>query len=45
MEVPEKLKTNLSNFPPLFKNNDFGDLMKTYAGEGGTMSQPRKMLT
>ena len=49
IEVPENLRVNFVNFPPIFKNtlvskNDFGDLMKTYAEEGGRMSQPRKML-
>ena len=49
IEVPEKLRANFSNFPPIFKNtlvskNDIGDLMKTYAKEEGIMSQPRKML-
>ena len=48
-EVPEKLKANFANFPPIFKNilvikNDIGDLMKTYAEEEGIMSQPGKML-
>ena len=49
IEAPENLRTNFANFPPVFENtlvgkNDTGDLMKTYAGEGGIMSQPRKML-
>ena len=49
IEVPENLRTNFANFPPIFKNtlvskNDIGDLMKTYAEEEGVMSQPRKML-
>ena len=49
IEVPEKLRTNFANFPPLFNNtlvsnNDNGDLMTTYAEEQGIMSQPRKML-
>ena len=49
IEVPESLKANFANFPPIFKNtlvskNDIGDLMKTYAEEGGIMSQPRKKL-
>ena len=49
IEVPEKLRVNFAHFPPIFKNtlfskNDIGDLMKTYAEEGGIMSQPRKML-
>ena len=49
IEAPEKLSVNFANFPPIFKNtlvskNDIGDLIKTYAEEGGIMSQPRKML-
>ena len=36
IEVPEKLRANFANFPPITKNtlvsmNDIGDLMKTYA--------------
>ena len=39
IEVPENLRVNFANFPPILKNtlvskNDFGDLMKTYAEEG-----------
>ena len=49
IEIPENLRANFTNFPPIFKNtlvskNDIGDLMRTYAEEGGIMSQPRKML-
>ena len=49
IQVPEILRVYFANFPPIFKNtlvskNDIGDLMKTYAEEGGIMSQPRKML-
>ena len=49
LEVPEKLKANIANFPPVFKKilvskNDIGNLMKTYAEAEGIMSQPRKML-
>ena len=49
IEVPENLRANFANFPPIFKNtlvskNVIGDLMKTYAEEEGIMSQPRKML-
>ena len=45
----ENLRVNFANFPPIFKNtlvskNDIGDLMKTYAEEGGIMSQPWKVL-
>ena len=48
IEVPEKLRANFSNFSPILRNtlvskNDIGDLMKTYAKEEETMSQPRKM--
>ena len=47
--MPENLRANFSNFPPIFTNtlvskNDIGDLMKRYAEEEGIMSQPRKML-
>ena len=50
IEVFENLRVNFANSPPIFKNtlvskNDIGDLMKTYAEEGGIMSQPQKMLT
>ena len=49
IEVPENLRVNFANFPPIFKNifvskNDIGGLMKKYAEEGGIMSQPRKKL-
>ena len=49
IEVPENLRVNFANFPPIFKNtlvsmNDIGDLMKMYTEGGGIMSQPRKML-
>ena len=49
IEVPENLRANFANFPPIFKNtlvskNDIGDLMKTYAEEERIMSQPGKML-
>ena len=49
IEVPENLRANIANFPPVIKNtlvskNDVGDLMKTYVEEEGIMSQPRKML-
>ena len=49
IEVPENLKTNFVNFPPIFMNtlvskNDIGDLIKTYAEEERVMPQPRKML-
>ena len=44
IEVTNFLRADFANFPPIFKNTDFGDLMKTYAEEEGIMSQPRKML-
>ena len=49
IELPQKLRANFANFPPIFKNflfskNDIGDLMKTYVEEEAIMSQPRKKL-
>ena len=49
IEVPENLRANFANFPPIFKNtlvskSDIGDLMKNYAEEEGLLSQPRTML-
>ena len=49
IEVPEKLRTNFANFPPIFKktlviNSDTRDLMKNYAEEERLLSKPRKML-
>ena len=49
IEVPENLRANFANFPPIFKNtlvskSDIGDLMKNYAEEEKLLSQPRKML-
>ena len=49
IEVPENLRSNFNNFPPIFKNtlvskSDIGDLMKNYAEEERLLSQPRKML-
>ena len=49
IEVPENLRENFANFPPIFKNtffnkSDIGDLMKNYAEEERLLSQPRKML-
>ena len=48
IEVPENLKANSANFPPIFKNtlvskSDIGALMKNYAEEEKLISQPRKM--
>ena len=49
IEVPENLRSDFANFPPIFKNtlvskSDIGDLMKNYAVEERLLSQPRKML-
>ena len=49
IEVPENLRANFANFPPIFKNtlaskSDIGDLMKNFAEEERLLSQPRKML-
>ena len=46
IEVPENLRANFANFPPIFKNtlvskSDIGDLMKNYAEEEKLLSQPR----
>ena len=49
IEVPEKLRSNFVNFPPIFKNTlvsggDIGDLMRNYAEDERLLSQPQKML-
>ena len=49
IEVPEKLRANFANFPPIFKNtlvskSDIGDLMKKYAEEERLLAQPQKKL-
>ena len=49
IEVPENLRANFANLPPMIKNtlvnkSDIGDLMKKYAEEERLLSQPRKML-
>ena len=49
LEVPEELKTNFANFPPITKNtnvgrHDIGLLMKNYAEKERILCQPRKML-
>ena len=49
IEVPENLRSNFNNIPPIFKNtlvsnSDIGDLMKNYAEEERLLSQPRKVL-
>ena len=43
------MRANFAKFPPFFENtlvskNEIGDLMKTYAEEGGIMSEPPEML-
>ena len=47
--VPEILRSNFNNFPPIFKNtlvskSDIGDFMNNYADEERLLFQPRKML-
>ena len=49
IELPEELKKNFANLPPIFKNtnvgrHDTGLLMKDYAEKQGILCQPRKML-
>ena len=49
IDVPETLRANFANFPPIFKivlvsKNDIGDLMKLYAEKEEIMSQPRKKM-
>ena len=49
IEVPENLRANFANFPPILRNtlvskNDIGNLIKMIAEEERIMSQPRKML-
>ena len=49
IEVPENLRVNFANFPPIFKNtlvskSGIGNLMKSYAEEERLLSQPRKMF-
>ena len=49
IEVPENLRANFANFPPIFKNtliskNDVGDLIKNYAEEERLLSQTRILL-
>ena len=45
IEVPENLRANFANFPPIFKNtlvskSDNGDLMKNYAEEERLLCEP-----
>ena len=49
IEVPESLRANFANKPPIFKNtlvsrSSVGDLIKIYAEEEKLLSQPRNML-
>ena len=49
IEVPENLRANSTNFPPIFKNtlvskNEIGDWMISYAEEERLLTQPRKTL-
>ena len=49
IEVPEEIKKNFANSPPIFKNknvgrHDIGLLMKDYAEKGRLICQTRKML-
>ena len=49
IEVPEHLRENFANFPPIFKNtyvsrDDIGPLMKEYAEKNQYLTQPRRML-
>ena len=47
--VPNQLKSEFANFPPIFKNtvvgkNDIGDYMKKYAIENEMLKHPQRML-
>ena len=47
--VPDELKSKFTNFPPIFKNtefgrNDIGDYMKNYAIENERLKHPQRML-
>ena len=49
IEVPESLRANFANFPPILKNtlisrSDIGNLIKNYAEEEKFLCQPRKVL-
>ena len=49
IEVPEHLRENFANFPPIFKNtnvsrDDIGPLMRDYAEKNQYLTQPRRML-
>ena len=49
IEVPENLKSEFVNFPPILKNtlltkSDIGDLTRNCAEERRLLSQPRRML-
>ena len=48
-ETPEKLRSKLNTFPPIFKitlvsKSDIVDLLKNYVEDERLLSQPRKML-
>ena len=49
LEVPEHMREEFANFPPIFKNTlvsraDIGDHMRQYAEENDLLKKPRKML-
>ena len=49
IEVPEKLRSKIENFPPIFNytsvsNSEIGDLMKNYAEAETLLSQPWQRL-
>ena len=49
IEVPERLRSYFSNFPPIFKNtvvskDDIGNLMKEYAEKERIIPQSRRIL-
>ena len=49
LSVPDEMKANISNFPPVFQNvlvirNYIGEKMKTYAEENNLLKQPQRML-
>jgi len=49
IRVPEHLKTEFADLPPIFKNanitiDDVGETMKQYAQQSGDLKQPRRSL-
>ena len=47
--VPDELKAKISNFPPFFKNTEFGrnyigEYMQNYANENDLLKHPQRML-